>query len=316
MRLAWIIFCIGLACASGCTTGRLRQRTVNQGSTLPELQYQQVLGNLATFATNPAVLPWHVNLREGTTQITDSATAGALVDLGPPAVTQPQIFGSRTAVAQWGMAPVIDPTELKLLRIAYRRACAADIRRAELLDELAHELKEQIASNTDLRNESELFYELREPRSPTSLAQFEDRAITTNDDRLLQPDRRTGRPRAFAAGARTSAARSSRSSATSSGSSPAGSTSGAAATCPRTACYVGKNGDCYVWVNPDGCEALTEFTLTVLKLSTLIKETQTLINPGNGEILPRRPRRLISEARTLAPRSLKPPSPIPPSATA
>lgn len=114
-----------VACTTGCTAGRLRQRTINQGSTLPELQYQQVLSNLALFARNPSALPWHVNLREGTTQITDSATAGSLVDLGPPAVTQPQIFGSRTAVAQWGMSPVIDTTELQLLRIAYRRAFGA-----------------------------------------------------------------------------------------------------------------------------------------------------------------------------------------------
>ena len=72
MRLARIILVVGLACATGCTTGRLRQRTINQGSTLPELQYQQVLDNLAQFATNPSALPWHVNLREGTTQVTDS----------------------------------------------------------------------------------------------------------------------------------------------------------------------------------------------------------------------------------------------------
>jgi hypothetical protein len=87
---------------AGCMSDRLRQRTVNQGGTLPELQYQQVLANLALFYANPSALPWHINLREGTTQITDSATFGAAVDLGPPAETLPQIFGSRTAVAQWG----------------------------------------------------------------------------------------------------------------------------------------------------------------------------------------------------------------------
>src|SRR6185437_3836360 len=126
--------------------------------TLPELQYQQVLDNLALFAANPAALPWHVNLREGTTQLTDSATAGALLDFGPPAVTQPQVFGSRTAVAQWGMAPVIDATELRLLRIAYRRAHGVpDMPSPKFLDELAHELKDQFAANADLRNESELF---------------------------------------------------------------------------------------------------------------------------------------------------------------
>ena len=122
MRLAWLLLAAGLCCAAGCTTARLRQRTINQGSTLPELQYQQVLDNLAQFAVNPSALPWHVNLREGTSQVTDSLSGGALVDLGPPAPTQPQLFGSRTAVAQWGMSPVIDATELRLLRIAYRRA--------------------------------------------------------------------------------------------------------------------------------------------------------------------------------------------------
>lgn len=103
MPLARIIFVVGMACITGCTTGRLRQRTINQGSSLPEMQYQQVLGNLALFATNPSALPWHVNLREGTTQITDAASAGALVALVGPPATFPQAFGSRTIVAQWGM---------------------------------------------------------------------------------------------------------------------------------------------------------------------------------------------------------------------
>src|SRR3954452_2929207 len=112
MRPARIIFIIGLTCATGCTTGRLRQRTINQGSTLPELQYQQVLDNLALFARRPGSLPWHVTLREGTTQITDSLSGGALVDVTDGSFL-PQLFGSRTAVAQWGMSPVVDATELR-----------------------------------------------------------------------------------------------------------------------------------------------------------------------------------------------------------
>jgi hypothetical protein len=55
---------------------------------------------------------------------------------------------------------------------------------------------------------------------------------------------------------------------------------------PRDACYVGHSGAWYVWVCPDGRKDLTEFTLTVLKLSTLIKETQTLINPGSVKFSP------------------------------
>jgi hypothetical protein len=284
MRLAPIFFVVSLFCLVGCTAGRLRQRTINQGSTLPELQYQQVLGNLALFATNLSALPWHVNLREGTTQITDSATAGALLDLGPPAVTQPQVFGSRTAVAQWGMAPVIDATELQLLRIAYRRAYGIDeMPSPELLEELAHELKDQVASNSDLRNESELFFEL-ESRATNKPRDFEDHVITTNDAEfcsdcdseerdvsplarnvcrkieLIQRDLARIQPGWFCVGRRRDV--------------------------PKSACYVSHSGDCYAWVNADGREALTEFTLTVLKLSTLIKETQTLINPGNVKFSP------------------------------
>src|SRR4051794_2480173 len=122
MRLACLLLAAGMCFSTGCTSRHLCQRTVNLGGTLPELQYQQVLNNLAQFAVNPSALPWHVNLKEGTSQVTDSLSGGALADLGPPASTEPQLFGSRTVVAQWGMAPVTDATELRLLRVAYRRA--------------------------------------------------------------------------------------------------------------------------------------------------------------------------------------------------
>lgn len=283
MRLARIIFVLGLVSVSGCMAGRLRQRTINQGSTLPELQYQQVLGNLALFANNPAALPWHINLREGTTQLTDSLNAGSLVDLGPPAVTQPQVFGSRTAVAQWGMSPVIDPTELQLLRIAYRRAFGSpEMPSPDLLEELAHELKDQFAMNADLRNESELFYEFESRANPRP-QDLSSHVITTNDAQFcIEPDgqhevsplarnvcrkidavqRDLARIQAgwFHVGCKRDV--------------------------PKGACYVGRCGDCFVWIDADGREALTEFTITVLKLSTLIKETQTLISPGSVKFSP------------------------------
>ena len=249
MRPAWIIFIIGLACVTGCTTGRLRQRTINQGSTLPELQYQQVLDNLAQFATNPSALPWHVNLREGTTQITDSISGGAAMDLGPPVTWFPQLLGSRTAVAQWGMSPVIDATELRLLRIAYRRAYGApDMPSPEFLDELAHELKDQFASNADLRNESELFYEFQSRASRNS-RELDAHVITTNDDTvcddpeplrdrsplarnvcrkvgMIQNDLAMIQPGWFHVGRKRDV--------------------------PKDACYVGKCGNSYVWVGPEG----------------------------------------------------------------
>ena len=283
MRVAKFIFTIGLACVTGCTTGRLRQRTVNQGGTLPELQYQQVLDNLAQFATNPSALPWHVNLREGTTQITDSISGGAAVDLGPPVTWFPQLLGSRTAVAQWGMSPVIDATELRLLRIAYRRAHGApEMPSPEFLDELAQELKDQFASNADLRNESELFYDFQGNASRSS-KELDAHVITTNDDtvcgdaepmrdrsplarnvcrkiKMVQNDLAMIQSGWFHVGRKRDV--------------------------PKDACYVGGCGSCYVWVGPEGRDQLTEFTLTVLKITSLIKETQTLINPGSVKFSP------------------------------
>ena len=283
MRVATITFILGLACVTGCTTGRLRQRTINQGRTLPELQYQQVLDNLAQFATNPSALPWHVNLREGTTQLTDSLSGGAALDLGPPVTWFPQLLGSRTAVAQWGMSPVIDPTELRLLRIAYRRAHGIpDAPTPEFLDELAHELKDQFASNADLRNESELFYEFHGNASRSS-KELDAHIITTNDD-FVCGDAETMRDRSPLARNVCRKLKMLQNDLAMIG--PGWFQVGRKRDVPKDACYVGNCGSCYVWVDPDGRDQLTEFTLTVLKITSLIKETQTLINPGSVKFSP------------------------------
>src|SRR4051794_41498872 len=94
-----LVILLGLACLTGCTSGRLRQRTINQGGTLPELQYQQVLDNLARFAASPDSLPWHVNLREGTTQVTDSISGGSAPNPGPPGTVFPPLLRPTTAAA-------------------------------------------------------------------------------------------------------------------------------------------------------------------------------------------------------------------------
>ena len=283
MCLVRTIVIIGLACLTGCTTGRLRQRTINQGSTLPELQYQQVLGNLALFATNPSALPWHVNLREGTTQLTDSANGGAALDLGPPVTWFPQLLASRTAVAQWGMSPVIDATELRLLRIAYRRANGvAEMPSPEFLDELTHELKDQFPSNADLRNESELFYEFQ-GRASGSSNELDAHVITANDDTVCgDPDPLRDRsPLAKNVCRKVGMVQNDLAKIQ-----PGWFHVGRWRDIPKDACYVGRSGHVYVWVGPEGLDQLTEFTLTVLKFTTLIKETQTLISPGSVKFSP------------------------------
>lgn len=270
-----------MASLTGCTSNRLRQRTVNQGATLPELQYQQVLDNLARFAANPSALPWHVNLREGTTQITDGLSGGAAVDLGPPTETLPQLFGSRTVVAQWGVTPVIDPTELRLLRIAYRRAHGLpEMPDPELLAELARTLKGQIPIDADLDDETELFFEYQ-LRAHDEYHQLDAAIATANDDLPWGAPRKATSPLARevtrqVAAIQTELIRIG----------PGWVHVGRKRDVPRDACYVGHEGSTYVWVCPEGREALTQFTLTALKLGSLVKEGQTLINPGSVKFSP------------------------------
>ncbi len=284
MRIARIALVVGLLGIAGCTNVRLRQRTMNQAGTLPELQYQQVLDNLALFAANPSALPWHVNLREGTSQVTDSLSGGAAVDLGPPSASLPQLFGSRTVVAQWGMAPVIDSTELRLLRIAYRRAHGSpEMPTPEFLDDLGQELKDQQASNVDLQQESSLFFGYQAQQNRTS-REFDARVITTNDEsacRDLDPLPRERSPLARNVCRQVASLERDLSRVR-----PGWFHVGRRRDVPKDACYVGRCGEFYAWVCPDGRESLTEFTLTVLKLSSLVKETQTLINPGSVKFSP------------------------------
>lgn len=284
MRLSALLISILLVSLSGCTSTRLRQRTVNQAATLPELQYQQVLDNLALFAENPSALPWHANLREGTTQITDAITGGSLVDLGPPAVTQPEVFGSRTVVGQWGMTPVIDATELRLLRFAYRRAHGSpEMPDMEFLDELAHELKDQMPLNVDLRDESELFFEYQS-RLDRDSPRLDAAVVTTNDSQFLPDPRRSAQDVSpLARNVHRQVESILRDLAKIH---PGWFHVGRKRDIPKDACYVGRSGKSYVWVCADGREALTQFTLTVLKLSELIKETQTLISPGSVKFSP------------------------------
>ena len=257
---------------------------MHQANTLPDLQHQQVLDNLARFADNPSALPWHVNFREGTAQITDSLSGGAALDTGPPVGWFPQLLGSRTVVAQWGMTPVINATELRLLRFAYRRAFGfPEMPDPEFLNGLAHELKNQLPSNVDQRDESELFYEFHS-HGIRNYPEFNAKVTTTNDDEVckrqeeptmmrsplarnvcrqldsLQRDLTRIQPGWFHVGGKWDV--------------------------PKDACYVGRHGRQYVWVGLEGREALTEFTLTVLELSSLIKETETLLSPGSVKFSP------------------------------
>lgn len=115
-----------LALTTGCTHVALERRTVKQASTLTDLQYQQVLDNLAMFACNPDTMPWHLRVSGGLVQVADqgsgafgadiaTATGGEVTRLLPSAAAQ------RGIVGQWDVEPAVEADELNLLRLAYAK---------------------------------------------------------------------------------------------------------------------------------------------------------------------------------------------------
>ena len=136
---------LSLASSIGCTAVRLRDRLVTQSETLTELQYKQVLGNLARLHLDPYALPFQVMLHDGTAEIQDNGAAN--ITLFRSSMLPPTVTGSRTVVEQWSVHPVSDDTALKVLRVAYQRALGMPVSLTSehgLANDLAHELKKQI----------------------------------------------------------------------------------------------------------------------------------------------------------------------------
>lgn len=116
-----------LLSAAGCTHLALECRTVKQASTLTDLQYQQVLDNLAMFACNPDALAWHVKLKDGVVQIADQGGGGFTTDIatamgGEPTRLIPSVSVQRGILNQWDVEPAVGADELELLTLAYRKA--------------------------------------------------------------------------------------------------------------------------------------------------------------------------------------------------
>lgn len=132
----WLrLFALGLLIsAAGCQAVQLRNRVVKQASTLSDIQYQQVLDNLAMFSHEPASLP-HFSLTPTglvTIQQTESASGGLnwnYTFFGAAAQFVNHldkkslgVTAQQQNIGQWNTHSVLNPDELGLMRCAYQRA--------------------------------------------------------------------------------------------------------------------------------------------------------------------------------------------------
>ena len=100
----------------------MQGRTVRHASTLSDIQYQQVLDNLAMFSCVPDSLAWHVRINGGLIQIADQVSGSFGANLGGPNVPAPLLGGDTNVLHQWNVDPVIEADDLALLQLAYRKA--------------------------------------------------------------------------------------------------------------------------------------------------------------------------------------------------
>jgi hypothetical protein len=176
MKTVRILLFMVIASTQGCTADKLKVSTISQGRTLTEIQYAQVLNNVAMFCSNPDTTPAFLNMTDGSCQIADLGSVYYLGDWHRAFSSHPDILGSRTVVQQWGMNPVTDDNELQLLQLAFRRAVGIDEsleQHKDLANDVAHKLVEQLPDVDDFRG--------------AVVNQYEDFKNKERHDRLQDP---------------------------------------------------------------------------------------------------------------------------------
>jgi len=127
----WVVL---IASLNGCATHMaLRNDTVRTTSTLTDLQYQQVLNNVARFHDDPDTVPSFAVATAGTVSIADTKGAGVSPTFAPtlpfalqgggalPILTLLFPLSAQRAVTEnWSLVPITDADNLRRLRCAYR----------------------------------------------------------------------------------------------------------------------------------------------------------------------------------------------------
>jgi hypothetical protein len=123
-RVLLFVWIVVLAQLCGCMSQQLRftaRRTVNA---LPDLQYQQVVDNLAKIASNPGFLPYLAVAGQGSVQVTDNGNSTLGLNMAS------QAFGpgtlslgtSRNVTGTWSLGTITSPEKIRSMQAVYLRA--------------------------------------------------------------------------------------------------------------------------------------------------------------------------------------------------
>jgi hypothetical protein len=118
----------------GCRTHlSLRDNTLRTAGTLTDLNYQQVLDNLARFEVNAAAMPSIAVINAGTVTVADQKSINANGTYAPTLTAAQQLgsglpilslllnpSGSRNLTENWSLLPVTDVDNLRRIRCAFQ----------------------------------------------------------------------------------------------------------------------------------------------------------------------------------------------------
>jgi hypothetical protein len=130
----WILLVLAAPLLGGCQTHLiLRDDAVKLSTTLSDLNYQQVLNNVAMFAHNPSALPSLVAVTAGTATVNDQRGYSGNANYAPTLTFAQQGGGAlpiltllfnpsvqRQVTENWSMVPIIDTDHLRRIRCAFQ----------------------------------------------------------------------------------------------------------------------------------------------------------------------------------------------------
>ncbi len=124
-RLVPLIVAILLG-TTGCMSNTLRRHTNQTIDIVTEIQYKQVLNNLAMTVNDPSVLPSFAVVTSGVVQANHEGQVGYAFSsnpLGFAGLTNNNsisLSSSRTTSGQWSLVPTTDPCKLERMKHAYQ----------------------------------------------------------------------------------------------------------------------------------------------------------------------------------------------------
>ena len=121
----WACWLAVLSMTCGCMNQQLQFATRRTLGTLPDLQYQQLLDNLAMIGkSNPGFLPYLAVVGQGSIQVTDNGSASLALSMSAKPITADilNLGANRNVTGTWNLGTITSPEKIRSMQTLYHQA--------------------------------------------------------------------------------------------------------------------------------------------------------------------------------------------------